>query len=459
MIDERGLGWLLPTGVGLALTSLAGLVYVAFAPAPGRSTTRATAETGALAASDSARAKTVSDGAAAKATGSSPATAVIDVAAVQRLEGFLQRFEPEAEAAGVSRATFQAFARGLQPDPEVLTLSTTQPEIVSAPWDYLARLVTPARIEGGRLHLARLAGRISIIEARYGVDRHVLTAIWGIESNYGSRQGERSVARSLATLAASDPRRGAFWKSELLQALLILERGETTSDRLVGSWAGAMGHTQFMPSTFAAHAVDFDRDGRRDIWSSAEDGLASAANFLKASGWRTGLPWGFEVVLPGTLDPGKLPLDRSEPFTTWLSLGIRPARLRPPPPEAATFDLILPGGITGPAFLVSRNFTALLRYNNSSAYVLAVGHLADRIAGEEGFVGRWPEEERMLKTEGVLELQRQLTALGFDTGAADGIVGSRTRAAARAYQSSRGLAADGFVTERLLERVRGDRAP
>lgn len=444
MSDRRRLQWLLPAGAGLALASLAGLAVNGGNSGPG----------GRVPASTIAG--PLQPGAAA---GGLQSTA-IDVAAAQRLQGFLQRLEAEIDATGVSHGTFRSVMGGLTPDEEVLAHLRAQPEHTATPWDYLARAVSDARIEGGRLNLARQALPLAIVEARTGVDRYVLTAIWGIESNYGAAQGERSVVRSLATLAANDTRRASFWKTELVHALRIIERGEATSDGLVGSWAGAMGHTQFMPSTYETFAVDFDGDGRRDIWGRPEDGLASAGNYLDRSGWRRGVPWGFEVALPAGFDLVATAPGSRLAIADWLRLDVRPTRPpRLPVAPGEPLELLLPAGREGPAFLVTGNFSVLLRYNQSQSYALAVGHLADRIAGEGPIVGSWPVHERLLQRGEAEEVQWRLAMHGFDAGPLDGIIGARTRGALRLYQISRGVPADGFASARMLDVLRSEPMP
>jgi membrane-bound lytic murein transglycosylase B len=320
----------------------------------------------------------------------------------------------------------------------------------------LARVGTDARVETGRLQLSARALPLLAVESTYGVDRHLLTAIWAIESNYGSALGDRNVIRSLATLAAGDPRRGSFWRQELLTALSIIERGETTPDRMVGSWAGAMGHTQFMPSTYTRHAVDFDGDGRRDIWTNPLDALASAANYLKVSGWRPDRPWGLEVALPPGFDLATVDPAQKRSWQAWGELAVRPANPKARVSIAAgePMHLLLPAGIDGPAFLVTRNFEAVLRYNNATSYALAVGHLADRLAGGEPLVRAFPVSDQPLGLADRTELQTRLAALGHDTGTIDGMIGTRTRTAIRAFQIARGLPADGYPSQRLLDELR-----
>jgi membrane-bound lytic murein transglycosylase B len=366
---------------------------------------------------------------------------------------FLERLWPDAQKKGVARATFDTAFASFASDPEVLTLNASQPEHVKSAGDYAALLVSPTRIANGQAQVVTLGATLSALEARYGVDRHILLAIWGMESAYGTSMGERSVVRSLATLALSDTRRGDFWRGELIAALMILERRDTTPDKLLGSWAGAMGHTQFIPSTYAAYAVDFDGDGRRDIWGTVSDGLGSTANYLKASGWVAGEPWGFEVVLPMPFDFGLSASNVTKTRAEWQVLGVVPARAD----QAANslpLQLILPAGAAGPAVLVTRNFQAILRYNRSVFYALSVGHLADRIAGAPAFVRGWPEDDKALSRIDREDVQRLLQGQGHDVGDIDGVLGTRTRVAIRAFQRTQGLTEDGHPNGALLAKLR-----
>jgi membrane-bound lytic murein transglycosylase B len=260
--------------------------------------------------------------------------------------------------------------------------------------------------------------------------------------------------RSLATLAIGDARRPHYWRGELLTILAILQKGDVTADRVTGSWAGAMGHTQFMPASYAAHAVDFDGDGRRDIWTSVADALASTASFLKAAGWKAGEPWGYEAVAPAGFDFAHSAPNAARPILDWMTLGIAPPAGRKFSPTSGPMQLMLPAGATGPAFLVGRNFRAILRYNNSASYALAVGHLADRIAGAPALAAAWPSAERALDRTERQELQQLLLAQGLEPGGVDGMIGGQTKAAIRAFQIKQGLPADGHAGAGLLERLR-----
>lgn len=370
------------------------------------------------------------------------------------LAPFLKGVRREALRSGVSATTFDRAVSDLEADPEVLVLASAQPEFVKSVWDYLNDLVSEARVAAGRERLKQYGELLAAIERTFQVDRHVVLAIWGVESNYGSAQGKRSVLRSLATLAAGDQRRPDFWKREFIAALRILERGDVPRERMTGSWAGAMGHTQFMPTTYHAHAVDFDGDGRRNIWDSVADGLASTAAYLKHHGWDLDDPWGFEVVLPEGFNYGLSAPEHEKPASFWRELGVKRPKGITVRNTKSPLRLLLPAGAAGPTFLVTRNFNAILRYNPAEAYALAVGHLADRIAGAEPIQSAWPETDRPLTLAERKELQQRLRDRGLDTGPVDGIIGRQSRAAIRSYQRTRGLPEDGYPSYQLLELLR-----
>jgi membrane-bound lytic murein transglycosylase B len=372
---------------------------------------------------------------------------------------FVATLWPTAQARGVSRTVFERAMAAFRADPEVAELAVRQPEHEMVPGAYLEHLVTEERIAIGRQLATQHAALLEGIEAAYGVDRHILLAIWGIESAYGTAKGTRNVIRSLATLAMVDARRAGFWTRELIAALRLLQDGKTSPAALVGSWAGAMGHTQFIPSTYSVHAVDFDKDGRRDVWETVADALASTANYLKSSGWSAGSPWGFEVILPAGFDYAWSAPGRPRPLAEWLAAGVRPSGGGQSSTLKQPLQLVLPAGAHGPAFLVSGNVRALLKYNQSLAYALAAGHLADRIAGGAPLVATWPPQDRSLTRAEREELQRLLISWGFSTGGPDGIIGDQTRSAIRATQRTLSLAEDGHPTIELLRRLRDHGAP
>jgi len=371
---------------------------------------------------------------------------------------FVQEFWPTAQAEGISPGIYEAAFRGVSPDPEVLEKASHQPEFVTPLWEYVETRVSDKRIANGREMLGRYGSLLDRLESAYGVDRHILVAIWGMESSYGDALDDpkiiRGVIRSLATLAYADPRRGRFGRQQLVAALKILERGDVPVAGLTGSWAGAMGHTQFIPTTYEAYAVDFDGDGRRDLWGSPADALASAANYLRESGWVAGATWGYEVVLPQNFDYRLVDVETTLTLAEWDRLGVRRARGEGYPRPGDNAVLLAPAGAGGPAFLMLRNHYVIKRYNNATAYALAVGHLADRLRGGDAFVQAWPHSERPLSRDESVELQQHLARFGLYDGTIDGEIGPRSRAAIRAYQSGRGMIADGFAGVRLLQTLR-----
>lgn len=373
------------------------------------------------------------------------------------LSGFIALLAKERAAAGISAATFEHATKGLTRDTDVAQRVMRQPEHELATGAYVTRLVSQARIDRGRERLTSLADALQAIEARYGIDRHIFVAVWGVESSYGAAIGDYSVVRSLATLAITDARRSVYWKKELLAALKILESGDARPEDMVGSWAGAVGQTQFMPTTFQRYAVDFNGDGRRDLWRTPEDALASTAAYLASSGWRRGEAWGLEVILPPDFDFDHTGMGR-KPVSYWRDKGAAAAGGAPWPAADTALRLLLPSGAGGPAFLVGAGFDAVLRYNPSLSYALAVCHLADRITGGPGFVTAWPQDERALVRAEREELQRLLAAAGFDPGPVDGLLGGLTRGALRSYQKRSALPPDGHPSHLILERLRGEQA-
>ncbi len=371
----------------------------------------------------------------------------------QDFASWLNDFRVEAGAKGISQRTLDRALGGLEPIPRVLELDQKQPEHVQTLWSYLDRAVTPERVERGRKLLAKHQPLLEDIERRYGIQPRFLVAIWGLESNFGSYTGGFSVVGALATLA-HDGRRGDFFRAQLLDALRIIDQGHVAPERMTGSWAGAMGHVQFIPATFLRYAVDQDGDGRRDIWGSLPDAFGSAANYLRALSWRGDKTWGREVRLPADFDWGLTGLDGEKSLGEWQALGVRRADGRNLPRVAVEGAIILPAGHKGPGFLVYQNYHAILRWNRSLLYAVAIGHLADRIAGQGPLLAKRPSDDRPLSRLEVEEIQNRLLALGYHPGTPDGVLGSKTRAALKAYQRSNGEAADGYPTAGLLERLR-----
>lgn len=362
-------------------------------------------------------------------------------------------FWPEAARRGVSQASFQRFTADLSPDLRIMDLMDSQPEFTKSVWDYLDILVTETRLTRGREVLAKNAPIFAAVEKAYGVDRYVVAAIWGIESNYSTQGGDRSVLNSTATLACVG-RRQAYFKDEFLAALEILHHGDLTPQQMRGSWAGAFGATQFMPTAFKRFAVDFDGDGKRNTVDDVPDIIASTAAKFKKDGWQPGQTWGYEVVVP----PGfnYLYADRAKQMTIaqWQHLGITRPGGKPFPRGADQAFLLAPAGADGPGFLMLGNFRAIMRYNPSEAYALAIGHFADRLRGGAPLVQEWPRQERVLSRAERLELQELLTQRGFYRGEADGNLGGETRKALRSFQASIGSPADGFASSGVLDRLR-----
>jgi lytic murein transglycosylase len=342
---------------------------------------------------------------------------------------------------------------GLTPDLSIMDKLDAQPEFTKATWDYLDLLVSDDRIAHGRALLAQYAPTFAAVERTYGVDRYIVAAIWGVESNYSTLGGTRSVLRSTATLACVGRRRDYF-REEFLSALEILQRGDVPPDHLIGSWAGAFGPTQFMPSSFKRYAVDFDGDGRRDVVDSIPDMIASTANNLKMDGWVAGQTWGYEVVLPQNFN--YMAADSPHPLSVrqWEGLGVRRADGKPFPRPTDGATLLLPAGARGPAFLMLQNFHVIMKYNPAEAYALAIGHLADRMRGGAPLVQAWPRDERVLTLQERYELQQLLSTHGFVIGAPDGFIGPATRLAIRSYQTSIGQIPDGFASSEVLDRLR-----
>jgi membrane-bound lytic murein transglycosylase B len=376
------------------------------------------------------------------------------LAAAGNFSACLEGLWPDAAKRGVTRATFDTYTAGLTPDLRIMDLMDTQPEFTKAFWDYLDLLVSENRIKRGREILAQYKTVFDAVEKAYGVDRHAVTAIWGIESNFGTSGGDRPVVRSTATLACVG-RRQAYFRDEFLAALEILNRGDINPDRLKGSWAGAFGPTQFMPTSFKRFAVDFDGDGRRDVVDSVPDLIASTANNLKVDGWIPGQTWGYEVALPQGFNYLMADGAKAMPVKDWEKLGVARVNGKPYPRPTDRAYLFLPAGANGPAFLMLNNFRVLMKYNPAEAYALAIGHLGDRLRGDPPLITAWPRQERVLTSAERYEMQQHLVRLGFDIGGEpNGRLNAKSRSAIRSFQASRGLVPDGFATAEMLERLR-----
>lgn len=368
---------------------------------------------------------------------------------------WVQSFRATAISSGVSANTFERAFRGVTDiDPEVLEKARYQPEFTAPVWDYFDNRVHEQSIAVGRQMAREWKPWLDRIEKAYGVDRHILLAIWSMESNYGeilrNDKVMRNVVRSLATLAYADQKRAKFARTQLIAALKILQTGDIDESHLTGSWAGAMGHTQFIPTSYQAYAVDADGNGKRDIWNSVPDALATAANLLRKNGWQTGKTWGYEVALPSSKLPGG-----SLTLSKWESLGVRRANGKPFRNGGDKAELKVPDGRAGPAFLATKNFFVLKAYNNADKYALAVGLLADEIAGYGGLVRDWNRPFTKLSFAEKQELQKRLSAHGYYDGKFDGKIGDGSRKAIKAFQAQAGLTQDGHPSMEVLSRLRG----
>lgn len=372
----------------------------------------------------------------------------------QTPEAWVQSFWPTAKSAGIARATYNAALRNFTPDADVLKRAGAQAEFNMKVWNYLDQMVSDERLSEGKAAVAAHGALLSRIEQRYGVDRYIVAAIWGIESHYGAVLKNprlvKNTIRSLATLAWSGGRLAKFGRQQLVAALKIVQRGDVSVGAMSGSWAGAMGQTQFIPTTFVAYAVDMDGDGRRNIWTSIPDALGSAANYLKKAGWDTGRTWGYEVKLPSGFNTGTT---SKRSLASWADLGIRRINGAAFPRPSDKASLWLPNGTNGPVFLQLDNFRVLKRYNASNFYALAVGHLADRLRGDGPFMAAWPAHEKPFSLDEGKRLQLLLTMRGFYDGDIDGDLGSGSREAIRDFQRSIGTNPDGIESRDLLQRL------
>ncbi|MEL6583562.1 MAG: lytic murein transglycosylase [Pseudomonadota bacterium] len=370
-------------------------------------------------------------------------------------EAWRDAFRTRALGAGIAEPVFDTSFRGITPSRRILDRDDSQPEIVRAVEDYIAGAVSTRRVADGQRYAQRYAGTLAAIEARYGVDSAGVLAIWGMETAYGAIRGDDSVIRSLATLAFEGRRRD-WAERELIAVMTILQSGKVLPQDLRGSWAGAMGHTQFMPTSYLNFAQDFDGDGVANIWSeNPTDALASAAHYLKEHGWVQGAPWGVEVTVPAGFN--YLLMDRhvSRPVSFWNRLGVRTVS-GGPIPDHGNSAMLAPAGAGGPVFLTFANFDAIRSYNRSTSYAIAVGHLAERISGAAPIATPWPRGVLPLPRKDRVTLQESLTALGYDTQGTDGLIGPNTERAIRAFQVDRGLVPDGMATNLLFDVVVGE---
>jgi membrane-bound lytic murein transglycosylase B len=364
----------------------------------------------------------------------------------------LAGLQDRARQAGVAQWLVDEVIPEMEQQQRVIELDRKQPEFVKTFGQYLSARVTETRVQRGRALYQEHRSFLDGLARRYGVPGRYLVAFWGLETNFGSYMGSMPTLDSLATLAC-DTRRGAFFTDEFITALKVVQREQLAPDKLQGSWAGAMGHTQFMPSTYERYAVDGDGDGRVDLWDSPQDALASGANFLRALGWRPGARWGREVRLPADFAYADSGLKHRLPITDWARRGLTTADRQPLPTADFAGSVLVPAGASGPAFLIYDNFRVIMGWNRSEFYALSVGHLADRIGGAGKLRRTPPEDQKALSREDVIALQNRLLALGYNPGAADGIFGADTRRALSAFQQDAGLTADGFPDSLTLRRL------
>ncbi|UJF23848.1 lytic murein transglycosylase [Suttonella sp. R2A3] len=359
----------------------------------------------------------------------------------RNFDAWLGAFRARALAEGVPPLVIETLSQQMHYQPSIAKLDQKQPEFSKMIWSYLDSAVSDARVNQGRKCAAEQSALLQRLGQEYGVPAEVIVAIWGLETSYGVDTGNTELFPALATLAYQGRRR-AFAENQLIALMKLMNAGDVTQNPVHGSWAGGMGQTQFIPTTYARYAVDGNYDGRRDLWSTA-DALASTANYLSASGWQQGVPWGCEVALPANISDNYV--EQTMSMAQWNALGV--SCITQSVPANANMSLWLPGGRNGPALLRSDNFEVIKVYNNASSYALAVGLLSDAIAGKPALQGQWPREYGALATTQVRTIQQRLSELGFDPGAVDGILGGNTRKAFREWQRSQGVFADGFISQ------------
>ncbi|HEY4078411.1 MAG TPA: lytic murein transglycosylase [Rhizomicrobium sp.] len=372
-----------------------------------------------------------------------------------KFDAFMIEARATALAQGIRPDVFDRATAGITPIPSIANMNANQPEFTKPVWSYLDSAVSARRVKDAQLMLARYGDVLARTSAQSGVPKEILVAIWGMETDYGADNGSFPLFSALATLAYDGPRAN-YARPEFFAALKIYQDRQYPVSEMVASWAGAFGQTQFTPTTFLKYATDGDDDGQIDLWHSAPDALASAAQLLAQQGWKSGQPWGFEVKLPSGFTYEDADTDTTKPLAEWRARGVMTASGAALPDTGDNAAIYLPAGARGPAFLLFSNFNVILKYNNAASYALAVGLLADRMAGGNGVKRTWPRDERPLSRDERTRFQTELTKLGFDTGASDGVLGRKTRAALRQYQKSKGVAADGFPTASLLAMLDAD---
>ncbi|MCH7388765.1 lytic murein transglycosylase [Acinetobacter modestus] len=398
------------------------------------------------------------------ATFSSSSTAIQNTStytSTSDFQGCLANLRSQAIASGVSASSYDRYTQNLKPDYSVIDKLNYQPEFSTAIWDYLSGLVDDERVQAGKQKLAKHRAVLNRVEQAYGVTAETVVAVWGVESNYGDISGKYPLLQALGTLSC-EGRRQSYFRGEFFAAIRILQRGDLNQDQLYGSWAGAFGHTQFMPSTYERLAVDFDGDGRRDLVSSTTDALASTANFLKQAGWQTGMPWGFEIKIPQGMSIAGESRRNKKSLNSWIAQGVTradgTALIQGNLSGSTPAGLISPAGANGPIFLVFKNFDAIYSYNAAESYGLAIAHLSDRLRGGTAFLTSWPTDDAGTSRAERREIQQFLVKRGYDIGVVDGLIGDKSRQAIRQEQTRLGLSPTGRAGQQILRAFRQEQA-
>ncbi len=398
------------------------------------------------------------------ATFSSSSTAIQNTStytSTSDFQGCLANLRSQAIASGVSASSYDRYTQNLKPDYSVIDKLNYQPEFSTAIWDYLSGLVDDERVQAGKQKLAQHRAVLNRVEQAYGVPAETVVAVWGVESNYGDISGKYPLLQALGTLSC-EGRRQSYFRGEFFAAMRILQRGDLNQDQLYGSWAGAFGHTQFMPSTYERLAVDFDGDGRRDLVSSTTDALASTANFLKQAGWQTGMPWGFEIKIPQGMSIAGESRRNKKSLNSWIAQGVTRADgtavIQGNLSGSTPAGLISPAGANGPIFLVFKNFDAIYSYNAAESYGLAIAHLSDRLRGGTAFLTSWPTDDAGTSRAERREIQQFLVKRGYDIGVVDGLIGDKSRQAIRQEQTRLGLNPTGRAGQQILRAFRQEQA-
>ena len=406
-----------------------------------------------------AHAELIINGATVSATTTAPSNSTYSPNT--NFQSCIANLRSQAIASGVSGATYDRYTQNLTPDYSVIDKLNYQPEFSTPIWDYLSGLVDDERVQVGKQKLAQHRSVLNRVEQAYGVPAETVVAVWGVESNYGDISGKYPLLQALGTLSC-EGRRQSYFRSEFFATMRVLQRGDLTQDQLYGSWAGAFGHTQFMPSTYERLAVDFDGDGRRDLVSSTTDALASTANFLKRAGWQTGMPWGFEVTIPQGMSVAGESRRNKRSLNSWVAQGVTradgTALIQGNLSGSTPAGLISPAGANGPIFLVFKNFDAIYSYNAAESYGLAIAHLSDRLRGGTAFLTSWQTDDAGTSRAERREIQQFLAKRGYDIGVVDGLIGDKSRQAIRQEQTRLGLNPTGRAGQQILRAFRQEQA-